>query len=66
MTHNILLNALNIKHMNYKRCHRVNVTRLYLKDSPTHCVHECDRLENSRTTDNVIEMAIMMFNHNIN
>ena len=47
----------------------VNVAPLYFDSSPINCVHECDllgiTLSSNRTTDNVIEKAVMKFNINI-
>ena len=44
----------------------VNVVPLYFKGSPINCVHECDllgiTLSSNRTTDNVIEKEVMKFN----
>ena len=44
----------------------VNVAPLYFDDSPINCVHECDLLgiplSSNRTTDNVIEKAVMKYN----
>ena len=52
--------------MIFKRHDIVNVDPLYFKDSPINCVHECDllgiTLSRNRTTDNVIEKAVMKFN----
>ena len=49
--------------MIFKRHDIVNVDPLYFKDSPINCVHECDllgiTLSSNRTTDNVIEKAVM-------
>ena len=44
----------------------VNVAPLYFDGSLINCVHECDLLGitllNNRSTDNVIEKAVMKFN----
>ena len=44
----------------------VNVAPLYFDGSPINCVHECDllgiTLSGNRTTDNVIEKAVMKCN----
>ena len=54
--------------MVFKRCEivHVNVAPLYFGGSPINCVHECDllgiTLSSKRTTDNVIEKAVMKFN----
>ena len=65
-THDILLNASKTKYMVYKRRERVNVALLYFNGSPINCVHECDllgiTLSSNRTPDNVIENAVMKFN----
>ena len=49
-----------------KRCESVNMVPLYFKNMPINCVHECDLLgitvSSSRTTDNVLEKAVMKFN----
>ena len=54
------------KYMICKRREIVNVAPLYFKGSPINCVHECDLLgiilSSNRTTDNVIEKAVMKFN----
>ena len=52
--------------MIFKRREIVNVAPLYFKGSPINCVHECDllgiTLSSNRTTDNVIEKAVMKCN----
>ena len=51
-----------------KRCESVHTAPLYFKNMPIYCVHECDcdllgiTLSSRRTTDNVIEKAVMKFN----
>ena len=44
----------------------VNVAPLYFDGSPINCVHECDllgiTLSSNRSSDNVIEKAVMKFN----
>ena len=44
----------------------INVASLYFAGSPINCVHECDLLgiplSSNRSTDNVIEKAVMKFN----
>ena len=61
-THDILLNASK-KYMVFKRREmvHVNVAPLYFGGSPINCVHECDllgiTLSSNRSTDNVIEKA---------
>ena len=66
--HDILFNASKTKYMVFKRREmvHVNVTLLYFDGSPINCVHECDllgiTLSSNRTTDNVIEKAVMKFN----
>ena len=44
----------------------VNVVPLYFDSSPINCVHECEilgiTLSSNRTTDNVIEKAVMKIN----
>ena len=67
-THGILLNASKTKYMVFKRRKivHVNVAPLYFDSSPINCVHECDllgiTLSSNRTTDNVIEKVVMKFN----
>ena len=52
--------------MVFKHREIVNVAPLYFNGSPINCVHECDlfgiTLSSNRTTDNVIENAVMKFN----
>ena len=52
--------------MIFKRCESVNMAPLYFKNIPINYVHECDllgiQLSCSRTSDNVIEKAVMKFN----
>ena len=59
-------NASKTKYMIFKRRETVNVAPLYFKGSPLNCVHECDSLaitlSSNITTDNVIEKAVMKFN----
>ena len=66
LTHDILFNASNTKYMIFKRSESVNMVPLYFQNMPINCVHECDllgiTLSSSRTTDNVIEKAVMKFN----
>ena len=54
------------KYIVFKRREIVNVAPLYFNGSPINCVHECDllgiTLSSNRTTDNVIEKAVMKFN----
>ena len=65
-THNILFNASKTKYMFFKRSEIVNVAPLYFNGSPINCVHACDllgiTLSSNRTTDNVIEKAVIKFN----
>ena len=62
-THDILFNASKTKYMVFKRREivHVNVAPLYFDGSPINCVHECDllgiTLSSNRSTDNVIEMS---------
>ena len=64
--HDILFNASKTIYMIFKRCESVNTAPLYFRNMPINCVHECDllgiTLSSSRTTDNVIEKAVMKFN----
>ena len=66
--HDILFNVSKTKYMVFKRRDivHVNVAPLYFDGSPINCVHECDLLgitwSSNRTTDNVIEKAVMKFN----
>ena len=50
----------------HRKIVHVNVAPLYFDGSPINCVHECDllgiTLSSNRTTDNVIEIAVMKFN----
>ena len=67
LTHDILFNASKTNiYMIFKRCESVNTAPLYFKNMPRNRVHECDllgiTLSSSRTTDNVIEKAVMKFN----
>ena len=67
-THDILCNASKTKYMIFKRRQIVNVAPLYLKGSPINCVHECDllgiTLSSNRTTDNVIVgLFVRLFVH---
>ena len=52
--------------MIFKCCERVNMAPLYKKNMPINCVHECALLgitsSSCRTTDNVIENAVMKGN----
>ena len=67
-THDILFNASKTKYMVFKRRElvHVNAAPLYFDGSPINCVHECDllgiTLSSNRSTDNVIEKAVMKFN----
>ena len=62
-THDILFNASKTEYMIFKRREIVNVAPLYFKGSPINCVHECDVLgitfSSNRTTDNIIKKAAM-------
>ena len=64
-TYDILFNASKTKYVVFKRREIVNVAPLYF-NSPINCVYECDllgiTLSSNRTTDNVIEKAVMKFN----
>ena len=64
-THDNLFNASKTKYMVFKRREIVDVAPLYFNGSPINCVHECDllgiTLSGNRTTDNVIEKAVMKF-----
>ena len=66
LTYHILFNALKTKYMIFKSCKSVNMALLYLKNMHINCVHECDllgiTLSSNRTTDNVIEKAVLKFN----
>ena len=63
-TNDIQFNASKTKYMIFKRCE--NLAPLYFKNMPIMCVHACDllgiTLSSSRTTDTVIEKAVMKFN----
>ena len=67
-THDILFNTSKTKYMFFKRREivHVNVAPLDFDGSPINCVHECDllglTLSSNRSTDNVIEKAVMKFN----
>ena len=59
-THDILFNASKTKYMVFKRRElvHVNAAPLYFDGSPINCVHGCDllgiTLSSNRSTDNVI------------
>ena len=65
-THDILFNASKTEYIIFKCREIVNVAPLYFKGSPINCVHECDllgiTLSSNRTTDNFIEKPVMKFN----
>ena len=65
-THDILFNASKTKYMVFKRREIVNVAPLYFNGSPKNCVHVYDllgiTLSSNRTSDNVIEKAVMKLN----
>ena len=65
-THDILFNASKTKYIIFKPREIVNVALLYFRGSHINCVHECDllgiTLSSNRTTDNVIEKEVMQFN----
>ena len=67
-THDSLLNASKTKYRVFKRCEivHVNVAPLYFDGWPINCVHECDllgiTLSSNRSTDSVIEKEVMKCN----
>ena len=70
LTHDIMFNASKTEYMIFRHCESVNMAPLCFQKIPINCVHESDllgiRLSSSRTTDNVIEKAVMKFKHKCN
>ena len=62
LTRDILFNASKTKYKIFKRCESVNMAPLYFKNMPMKCDLLGITLSSSRTTDNVLERAVMKFN----